>query len=1197
MSYNVFILSLLLCISIGFLTQISDTEFEINVNSIQQFSINYESDTIFNFTSETIHNDLIVNMHSINCKIKINIENSNTNNNNINQMNDDLFSFRINPEEINNVKIRVNPILSSADERIIKNYKNKTCPLIITNMEENSVTILELNNASNLFFDENNSEYIFSYKVNEIELDSPIALSLTFNQKSQFEINIDGINKNFRKNETVFNSTYIFFDNENYQEVNEFNISIKQINEIKPIFMNIKMIKKNSTSILEQNNLNYGFITSKIEYQYYYMEVFKDQEGEIMLHNKIANGILIAEIKTKNESIDLNNTNNYPNKGTNTSLILNQHTFKLYFSYNDTSKCGNGGCYLLITYYNKNYDEENNNNIIGYEYTILSRIWDYIEYSSQIVNIPFNEYILGTFDKGSITHHYYSIFIPNGTERIIIQYEGNYLDGFIAEGIVKINTIKDLDGIFKLDIINNQHFFNLKKDDFNNKYISLAFRSKNYFEDIFSFYYFRIFYLKANETLFYPVDSNLGNLCLPEKNNETDKYYCDLILNNNYNELSSNFSIAGTNQIEYFKIFYAPIYKNENKEEIKYDYKEFKYIFSNKNESKKISHIFFRFEFSEGGIKNIVSAFADKSGDNCPQIYSGKMYLLYNITKLFHYSLIHDYVFYYKWIGGYSGGVDLDIDLDLRDKNYLYITRNFRGKPVGLQVSNKTKNMTFITSNELLFYTKLNYNNKNKFIEEIISGETRSEIIKEGNFPLYYYLNLRKKQNISVDINIRINSYNISQLKNDFEIKGYIIKEDTLKKMMKGEIITLNDKDAFNGTFIESYKFGFLEINKDVIKYDQYILISINSKFQKYFESNLLIEIVNNEYSGRYFMPINQYIIETFDIKGNLTRNFNKYYIDVNDMMNNYSTVLIEFSPNYNDLELIFEPKNENNETINPIINYTCGFQKYRIKPSLNETMVNFTIINPKNRTDTNYIIRYYYTEQDKENRYILENDSFHWEKDENNSNGERVSISLTHSGINIIRNNSDLNNTGYNITFYIHAYLFDKEESESGEELLNTSTIIHNKKYKYKNETINKYIYNNRENISLYFSNISKTDNKIFILQLRVNVYIEDNIFNEEFLTYTSEIDLTKINEEDNNKGKENDDDTMKIIIGISAGLGILAIVTIVILFINRRLKKDNKELKEKVLSIGYSAGIEKNVIINETQSKKDQYYETTFI
>ena len=66
------------------------------------------------------------------------------------------------------------------------------------------------------------------------------------------------------------------------------------------------------------------------------------------------------------------------------------------------------------------------------------------------------------------------------------------------------------------------------------------------------------------------------------------------------------------------------------------------------------------------------------------------------MTKYFNYSLIHDYVFYYKWIGGYSGGVDLDIDLDLRDKKYLYITRNFRGKPVGLQVSNKTEFIVFM---------------------------------------------------------------------------------------------------------------------------------------------------------------------------------------------------------------------------------------------------------------------------------------------------------------------------------------------------------------------------------------------------------------------------------------------------------------------------------------------------------------------
>ena len=94
--------------------------------------------------------------------------------------------------------------------------------------------------------------------------------------------------------------------------------------------------------------------------------------------------------------------------------------------------------------------------------------------------------------------------------------------------------------------------------------------------------------------------------------------------------------------------------------------------------------------------------------------------------------------------------------------------------------------------------------------------------------------------------------------------------------------------------------------------------------------------------------------------------------------------------------------------------------------------------------------------------------------------------------------------------------------------------------------------------------------------------------------MTYTSEIDLTKINEKDNGGDVESNKD---FIIGISVGLGLLVIVIVVILVINRRLKKDNKVLKEKVLSIGYSAGIEKNVIVSETKSKKDQDYETTFI
>ena len=241
----------------------------------------------------------------------------------------------------------------------------------------------------------------------------------------------------------------------------------------KEIFMNVKMIKNTSISILEQNNLNFGFITSNIEHQYYYMEIFKDQEGEIMLHSKRTRGILYGKLISKDIKPDLDN---FPKNESNSTLKFNQHNLKLYFNYEDTLTCDNG-CYLLITYYKENNYTNEKKYLIGYEYTILARVWDYMEYSPQIINIPFNEYVFGSFDQGSILEHYYTIFIPNDTDKIIIQLEANYLDGFIGEGNVKLNTIKPLNEIKNLNIINKLNVFNITEGDldlhFRNKYISL----------------------------------------------------------------------------------------------------------------------------------------------------------------------------------------------------------------------------------------------------------------------------------------------------------------------------------------------------------------------------------------------------------------------------------------------------------------------------------------------------------------------------------------------------------------------------------------------------------------------------------------------------------------------------------------------------------------------------------------------------
>ena len=120
-------------------------------------------------------------------------------------------------------------------------------------------------------------------------------------------------------------------------------------------------------------------------------------------------------------------------------------------------------------------------------------------------------------------------------------------------------------------------------------------------------------------------------------------------------------------------------------------------------------------------------------------------------------------------------------------------------------------------------------------------------------------------------------------------------------------------------------------------------------------------------------------------------------------------------------------------------------------------------------------------------------------------------------------------------------------------------------------------------------FNDFKIEDNGSYILQLRVNVFIENTIFNEEFLTYTFNLDLTL----------EKKVEIGKILMWVSIGLAIIIviIILIVIFYKNKQLKNDNLQLKEKVLSIGYSAGIEKNILIKEEPSKKDDDYEKTFI
>ena len=141
-----------------------------------------------------------------------------------------------------------------------------------------------------------------------------------------------------------------------------------------------------------------------------------------------------------------------------------------------------------------------------------------------------------------------------------------------------------------------------------------------------------------------------------------------------------------------------------------------------------------------------------------------------------------------------------------------------------------------------------------------------------------------------------------------------------------------------------------------------------------------------------------------------------------------------------------------------------------------------------------------------------------------------------------------------------------------------------------YEDNTVNLYSYKNPENFNLTFRNIPRKDNYIYDLQIQANVFIHQNLFNEEFLIFTKKIDLTDIK-------KEEEKSYLWHILGPILGvIGLLLIAYFVFKYI--RLRKANVNLQEEMKSMAYSNEIQKNVLVKEKiTSKKETDYETTFI
>ena len=229
-------------------------------------------------------------------------------------------------------------------------------------------------------------------------------------------------------------------------------------------------------------------------------------------------------------------------------------------------------------------------------------------------------------------------------------------------------------------------------------------------------------------------------------------------------------------------------------------------------------------------------------------------------------------------------------------------------------------------------------------------------------------------------------------------------------------------------------------------------------------------------------------------------------------------------------------------------------------------------------------MIRYFFT--GKGGEYVY-NVNLEHEREIINSNDENVSIKLTFNGIQIKYKSKDVNRN--DIYFHIYGLLY--KIKENSDEQLNTTCKLIEQNPSFEAKTRHNYNVNHTEKWSLIFENIPRQNNFIYGLQLQANVILEDNIFNEEFLIFTTKVDLTDIK-------KENKDNSYIWISIVSSIVFILLLFIVFLVAKNYRVHKANLNLQTKIKSMAFSHDIQKNVLIKEKIiAKKDEDYETTFI
>ena len=340
----------------------------------------------------------------------------------------------------------------------ISSYNKKLCMIYATGLEltnnkdDLDKSILVSEGIPQYYSFTNKYPYIkYTYYISD--KNNQLVISFNLIDKGTFKITVYSNLSPFLTRE-IYRNEQIFITKEQLEErclnneACKFDVLIELVNTEKERRVITTIYQVNGAPIyLEKNAIRQDILLSSIKKKYY-MDIGKNDEGDITIDYIRGSGYIYATIVDKNHPILMQNPEwrgiyRFP-RDIVTSLSYDTYLKEIQLTKIDTRNCDDG-CYLLITVENSVFDPsiliDGNSKLIPYRITITPRILqkeedETSEYLIPKVRMSVNQFVIGnilnTTDKIST---YYQVRLPYESDYVIFDWQADKPSLFIDIGI------------------------------------------------------------------------------------------------------------------------------------------------------------------------------------------------------------------------------------------------------------------------------------------------------------------------------------------------------------------------------------------------------------------------------------------------------------------------------------------------------------------------------------------------------------------------------------------------------------------------------------------------------------------------------------------------------------------------------------------------------------------------------------------